>query len=97
VVRVMTYLRVLLQTMLLQHPVELVRAEDAHEVIFKRQEELGVAGIPLAARTSTQLVVDAAAFVPFSPQNKEASGAERLVLEPCDLRANFVGARAFLA
>ena len=51
---------VLLQAQPLQHGVELVGAEDAHEVIFERQEELGMPRVALAAGAATQLVVDAA-------------------------------------
>src|SRR5262245_34871271 len=87
---------VLLETKLLQHPIELVRAEDAHEVVFKRQEELGMAGVALAARSTTQLVVNAAAFVPLGPQHEKTAGGECLFLQSCDLFANFLGSWGLL-
>ena len=88
---------VFLQPELGQHAVELVGAEDAHQIVFERQEEFRVAGIALAAGTAAQLVVDAAALVPLGAEHVEAAGGERLVLQTRDLGANFVGARTFLA
>ena len=80
-----------------QHAVELVGAEDAHQVVFERQEEFRVAGIALAPGTAAQLVVDAPAFVPFGAEHIEPAGGERLFLQARDLGANLVGARTFLA
>ena len=88
---------VLLQPELLQHAVELVGAEDAHQVVFQRQEELGMARIALAAGAAAQLVVDAPALVPLGAEHEEAAGVERLFLEPRDLLADFIGLWAFLA
>jgi hypothetical protein len=50
-----------LEAELLQHRVHAVGAEDAHQVVFQRQEELRAAGVALAAGAAAQLVVDAAA------------------------------------
>ena len=59
---------------LLLDPVEhLVVAEDAHQVVFQRQEELRRAGIALAARAAAQLVVDAAALVALGADHVEAA------------------------
>ena len=80
---------VFLQPELGQHAVELVGAEDAHQVVFERKEELRVAGIALAAGTAAQLVVDAAALMPLGAENVEPAGGERLFLQAGDLRANF--------
>ena len=77
-----------LRPSLLQHAVELVGAEDAHQVVFQRQEELGVAGIALAAGAAAQLVVDAPALVPLGAEHEEAAGGERLLLQPRDLLAD---------
>ena len=84
---------VLLQAELLQHAVELVGAEDAHQVVFERQEELGAAGIALAAGTAAQLVVDAAALMPLGAEHEQAAGLERLVFEPRDLGSGFPQSR----
>ena len=84
---------VLLETELLKHPVELVRAEDAHEVVFERQEELGMTGIALAAGSAAQLVVNAAAFVPLGAENEKPTCAKRFFLQPRDLGADLVGSR----
>ena len=86
-----------LRPSLLQHAVELVGAEDAHQVVFERQEELGMAGVALAAGAAAQLVVDAPALVPLGAEHVEAAGGERLFLQPRDLLADLIGARAFLA
>ena len=43
--------------------------EDAHQVVFQRQVESGRAGIALATGAAAQLVVDAAAFVPFGAED----------------------------
>src|SRR5699024_2135279 len=88
---------VFLQTQLLQHAVKFVGAEDAHKIIFERQEEFRMAGIALAARAAAQLVIEAAAFVPLGPEHIEAAGSERLLLQPRDLLTDFVGTRAFFA
>ena len=40
---------VLFQAERLQHAVHALRAEDAHEVVFQRQEEARAAGVALAA------------------------------------------------
>jgi len=49
----------------LQHRIHAVGGEDAHEIVFERQEELGSAGVALAAGAAAQLIVDAAAFMPL--------------------------------
>ena len=84
---------VLLEPELGQHAVELVGAEDAHQVVFQRQEELGAAGVALAAGAAAQLVVDAAALVALGAEHEQAAGLERLLLQPRHLRADLVGAR----
>ncbi len=62
---------------LLLDPVEhLVVAEDAHQVVFQRQEELRGAGVALAARAAAQLVVDAPALVALGADDVEAAGLE---------------------
>ena len=82
---------------LVQHAVELVGAEDAHEVVFERQEELGVAGVALTAGAAAQLVVDAAAFVALGAEHAQPAGGERLFLQPRDLGADVGGACALVA
>src|SRR5205085_9862505 len=85
---------VLLQAKLLQHSIKLVGAEDAHEVIFERQEKLGMTRVALPARTAAQLVVDAAARVPLGAVHKEATCRERLSFQPRNLLADLLRARA---
>ena len=77
---------------LLLDPVEhLVVAEDAHQVVFERQEELGRAGIALAARTTAQLVVDAPAFVALGADHIEATRLEHDLAVALDARADLGG------
>ena len=76
---------VLLEPEALEHAVQLVGPEDAHQVVFERQEELGMAGVALASGAAAQLVVDAAALVPLGAEHEQAAGAERLLLETGDL------------
>ncbi len=61
-----------------QHAVHALRAENAHQIVFQRQEEARAAGIALAARAAAQLIVDAAALVPLGADHVKAAGRERL-------------------
>src|SRR5262249_52660763 len=80
---------VLLEPEPLQHAVEPFRAaEDAHEVVFERQEELGMAGVGLAAGAAAQLVVDAPALVTLGAEHVEPASVERLLLEPGNFGLN---------
>ena len=65
---------VLLQAEPLQHRVHALGAEDAHQIVLQRQEELRAARIALAARAAAQLVVDAAALVALGADDVEAAG-----------------------
>ena len=88
---------VLLQPQPLQHGVELVGPEDAHQVVFQRQEELGVPGVALPAGAAAQLVVDATALVPLGAQHEQPAGRQRLLLEPRHLGADLARPRVVLA
>ena len=71
---------------LLLDPVEhLVVAEDAHQVVFQRQEELRRAGVALAARAAAQLVVDAPALVALGADHVEAARLEHDLAVALDL------------
>ncbi|MPL60832.1 hypothetical protein SDC9_06394 [bioreactor metagenome] len=63
-----------------QHRVELVRAEDPHQVVFEREEEQRTPRVALTARPAAELVVDAAALVPLGAQNEETAGLDHLLL-----------------
>src|SRR5262249_2282449 len=67
---------VLLEAQPLQHGVELVGPEDAHEVVFQRQEELGMPGIALPPGAPAQLVVDPPALVPFGAEHVKPAGRD---------------------
>ena len=74
---------------LLLHPVEhLVVAEDAHQVVFQRQEELRGARVALAAGAAAQLVVDAPALVALGADHKEAARLEHDLAVALDTRAD---------
>ena len=64
----------LLQAETLEHAVETIGAEDPHQIVFQRQEELRAAGVALTAGTAAQLVVDAAGFVALGADDVEAAG-----------------------
>ena len=50
-----------------------VRTEQAHQIIFQRKEELGRTRITLTAGTAAQLVINTAAFVAFRTDNVQAA------------------------
>ena len=54
-------------------PGDAIGAEDAHQVVFERQEEARRARIALAAGAAAQLVVDAARFVPLGADDVQAA------------------------
>src|SRR5260370_2119225 len=81
---------VLLEAESLQHGIELIRPEDAHEIVFEREEEFGMPGISLPAGTPAQLVVDAPALVPLGAEHEQPTRLERLSLEPSHLATDFL-------
>ena len=54
--------------------------EDAHEVVFEREEEARRAGVALTAGAAAKLVVDAAGLVALGAKNEEAAGLDDLVV-----------------
>src|SRR5208282_3780880 len=64
--------------------VHALRAENAHEIVLQRQEELRSAWVALPARSPAQLIVDTAAFVPLRANNIEPAGVDRLLFESRD-------------
>src|SRR3546814_8401923 len=69
-----------LQAKLLQHGIHALGAEDAHEIVFQREEELGGARVALAAGAAAKLVVDAPTLVALRADDEEAAGLQRLAL-----------------
>ena len=57
----------------LHQPGDAIRAEDAHQVVFERQEEARRARVALAAGAAAQLVVDAPRFVPLGADDVQAA------------------------
>ena len=81
---------VLLEAELLQHAVHALGAEDAHQIVLQRQEEVRMAGVALAAGAAAELVVDAPALVALGADHVEAAdgGRQRPILELGDLLAD---------
>ncbi len=61
---------VFLQPQLGQHAVELIGAEDTHQIVFEGEKELGMAGIALASGAAAQLIINATALVPLGAEHK---------------------------
>ena len=64
--------------------VEAFGCENAEKVVFDRDVELGTAGVTLTACTTTQLVVDPAAFVTLGTENEETARIEGFFLRSSD-------------
>ena len=64
----------LLETHAVHDAGDAVGAEDAHEVVFERDEEEAAAGVALTAGTTTQLAVDAAGLVAFGADDGKTAG-----------------------
>ena len=67
----------LLEAQAAQHAVHPFRAENAHQIVFERQEEFAVARVALAAGPAAQLIVDAPGFMPLRADHIEAAGLKR--------------------
>ena len=65
-------------------------AENAHEIVFERQKEFGCARVALTARTTAELVVDAAAFMAFGRKNVKTASLKRAPLLIGDLGFDFL-------
>ena len=83
---------------LAHHPVHRAGREEPHEVVFERQVEAALAGVTLAAGTTTELVVDAAALVPLGAEHVEPAELADLValgpalgLEPLEQLVELLG------
>ena len=83
-----------LQPQALQHPAHSVGAEDAHQIVFQRQEEVRAAWIALPAGAAAQLVVDAPALVAFGADDEQAAGVLYLLVSGGDLLANLASRAA---
>src|SRR5260370_39814731 len=55
-------------------------AEDAHEIVFEREEEARRTRVALTDGASAQLIVDAAGFVAFGAENVQAAELDDLVV-----------------
>ena len=60
--------------------------EDAHEVVFQRQEESRSARVALAAGAAAQLVIDAPRLVPLRAQNEQPARPDHLFMFAADIR-----------
>ena len=57
--------------------VEAICCEHAHQVIFNRDEEFGLARVALTSSTAAQLVIDPTAFVAFRAEHEQATSIQR--------------------
>ena len=64
----------------LQQRADPLAREDAHEVVFEREEEARRAGVALAAGAAAELVVDAAGLVAFGAEDVKAAGRDDLIV-----------------
>ena len=71
---------VLLHPQALHEAGDALGAEDAHQIVFERQEEARAARVALAAGAAAQLVVDAARLVALGAEDVQAAGGEHLLL-----------------
>ena len=78
------------QTQLLQHCRHSFRTENAHQIVFHRQEKLGCARVALTTGAAAQLIVDTAAFVPFGAENVKSAGSNHLFLVGFALKFDFL-------
>ena len=69
-----------LQAQPAQHPVHALGAENAHQIVFERDEELGGAGVALPPGASAELVVDPPALMALGRQHIEAAGLDHHLL-----------------
>src|SRR5207249_2490923 len=58
-----------------------VAAEDAHQIVFERDEEARAAGVALAAGAAAELVVDPARLVPLGADDVQAPDVGDTALE----------------
>ena len=70
----------ILQAEALQHAAHAVAAENAHQIVFEREEETAGTGIALATGAATQLVVDAAAFMALRADHEKPTGGLHLFM-----------------
>ena len=71
---------VILQAQPVHHRADPFAAEQAHQVVFQADEELGGTGIALPSAPAAQLVVDPAAFMPLGADNMQAAGLQHAVV-----------------
>ena len=77
-----------------QHVIDALGAEDAHQIVFQRQEKLRCAGVALASGTAAQLVIDASAFVTLGADYVKAASLDDNFLFRFDIGLdlfNFLG------
>ena len=83
----------LLEAEPLQHSAHPVGAEDAHQIVFERQEEARAARIALTAGPAAELVVDAPALVPLGADHEQSARLLHRLMRRGDLVADLGLAR----
>ena len=64
---------IVLHAQLIHNAGDVVAAKEAHQIVLQTQEELGRAGVALTSATTTQLVIDAAAFMALGANDMQAA------------------------
>src|SRR5260370_11183045 len=67
-------------TQAIHQGLDTLAAEDAHEVVFEREEKARGAGVALAAGAAAQLIVDAAGFIAFGAGDVQSAEVDRFVM-----------------
>ena len=85
----------LLEAELLQHAVDPLGTEDAHQIVLQGQIELRRPRVALTAGTTAQLVVDTAAFMTFGAEHEQPAGLQNDVTVALDFFFD-LGRRGFV-
>src|SRR5260370_15769259 len=77
-------------TQAIHQGLDTLAAEDAHEVVFEREEKARGAGVALAASAAAQLIVDAAGFLAPRGENVQAAYLDELRMPRLSLISQLV-------
>src|SRR5438105_4980148 len=68
----------LLHPQTLHQRFDLIAREDAHQIVFEREEEARRAGVALTTRTTTQLIINAPRLVSLCADDVQAASPDDL-------------------
>ena len=64
---------IILHTQLIHNASNIIAAKEAHQIVLQAQEEFGRAGVALTRATTTQLVIDTAAFMALGANDMQTA------------------------